>query len=129
MNPRQTRFAKEYAVDHNATQAAIRAGYSPKTAGQHANRLLKNVQIQKAIQSADNQTTQRIELTQVTVLNGLLDIAKNEDNTTSARVRAFELLGKHQGMFGDRIEVTQMPSEELVREWIDALTEDVTTNR
>jgi len=43
LNPKQTRFAQEYLVDLNATRAALRAGYSPKTANQQGARLLANV--------------------------------------------------------------------------------------
>lgn len=45
MNARQAQFAAEYVKDRNATQAAIRAGYSPKTAGQQGEQLLKNLEI------------------------------------------------------------------------------------
>ncbi len=128
MNPRQTRFTQEYVVDHNATQAAIRAGYSDKTAKSQGQRLLTNVDIRKTIRKLDTKTSDRLELTQQVVLQGLHGLATSEDTTASARVRAYELLGKHQGMFGDRLEITQMPSQELVRQWIEDLTEDVSTN-
>jgi phage terminase small subunit len=49
LNARQTRFAIEYCVDYNATQAAIRAGYSPETSGQIGHELLKNLEIENAI--------------------------------------------------------------------------------
>lgn len=46
---RQQRFVAEYLVDLNATQAAIRAGYSPKTASQIGERLLRKPQLAKAV--------------------------------------------------------------------------------
>lgn len=46
---KQRRFVSEYVLDQNATQAAIRAGYSRKTAGSAGQRLLKNVEISKSI--------------------------------------------------------------------------------
>ncbi len=49
LNMRQRLFAHEYVRDFNATQAAIRAGYSPRTAGAQGHRLLKNVEIQNEI--------------------------------------------------------------------------------
>jgi len=52
MAPNQVRFASEYPKDRNATQAAIRAGYSPKTAYSQGQRLLKNVEVLRVI--ADN---------------------------------------------------------------------------
>lgn len=58
-NPKQKKFCEEYVVDLNAKQAAIRAGYSPKTAEQHASRLLRNVKVKKYI--AELQEKLRIE--------------------------------------------------------------------
>ena len=49
LNGRQSRFVEEYMVDLNATQAAIRAGYSPDTASEQACRLLGNVKVQQAV--------------------------------------------------------------------------------
>ena len=47
--PKQARFVEEYLIDLNATQAAIRAGYSPKTARVQASRMLANVNVQEAL--------------------------------------------------------------------------------
>ena len=49
---KRARFAEEYSVDLNATQAAIRAGYSEKTAASQGERLLRNVEIAAAIAEA-----------------------------------------------------------------------------
>jgi len=49
LNPKQRRFVNEYCVDENATQAAMRAGYSENGAGQTAHNLLKLTKIQSAI--------------------------------------------------------------------------------
>ncbi len=49
MNDRQRRFGREYVIDQNGTQAAIRAGYSPKTATAMASRLLTNVKVRAYI--------------------------------------------------------------------------------
>ncbi len=49
-SPKQKRFITEYPKDMNATQAAIRAGYSPKTAYSQGQRLLKKAEIKKAIE-------------------------------------------------------------------------------
>ncbi|MRX32820.1 terminase small subunit [Aminobacter sp. MDW-2] len=51
-SPRERLFVAEYLKDLNATQAAVRAGYSPKTARQIGSRLLSNVDIAKAIAAA-----------------------------------------------------------------------------
>lgn len=49
LTPKQSRFIDEYMIDLNGTQAAIRAGYSKKTAEQQASRLLSNVKVQAEI--------------------------------------------------------------------------------
>jgi len=65
---RRARFAQEYLVDLNATQAAVRAGYSPRTAGSQASDLLKKPEIQAAIQVAMNERAQRVGVTADEVL-------------------------------------------------------------
>ena len=59
MNCRQAAFVAEYLVDCNATQAAIRAGYSARTAASQGARLLRNVKVMAAIQRAQ-QLLQRV---------------------------------------------------------------------
>lgn len=75
LNPKQQRFVEEYLVDLNATQAAIRAGYSPKTAGQIGERLLKKVEIQQALAERMKARQARTEITQDMVLDELAKIA------------------------------------------------------
>ena len=129
MNDRQARFVKEYAVHHNATRAAITAGYAEKTAAAQASRLLKNVNIQELLAVTQRVESSTIHLTHETVLNGLLGIAEDPEATQSARVRAYELLGKHQGMFTDRLEISQVPDQALLDEWVTQLEADVNRGR
>ena len=68
MTPKQQLFILEYRKDLNATQAARRAGYSKKTAGQIGERLLKNVEILKAIAQATERQMDRAELSAARVL-------------------------------------------------------------
>ncbi|HAL7886072.1 TPA: terminase small subunit, partial [Escherichia coli] len=49
LTPKQELFCREYLKDLNGTQAAIRAGYSEKTANEQASRLLANVNVQKFV--------------------------------------------------------------------------------
>ena len=126
MNPRQQAFATQYLQDNNATQAATRAGYSKKTAYSQGQRLLKNVEVAAFIKAQQTEATEQVELSQKYVLDGLMEIAAS-DQAVSARVRAYELLGKHQGMFGDRIEISEIPSDETIDEWIKSL-EDIANN-
>ncbi len=78
MTPKQTRFVQEYLIDLNATQAAIRAGYSAKTATEQGSRLLTNVKVQAAVQEAQAATAERTEVTVDRVVNELALIAFND---------------------------------------------------
>lgn len=73
MKDKQIRFCEEYLLDLNATQAAIRAGYSPKTAEQTGCRLLTNVKVQDKIAKEMAERSKRTGINQDRVL---LEIAK-----------------------------------------------------
>lgn len=75
LNDKQKLFCDEYIIDLNATQAAIRAGYSEKTAYSQGQRLLKDVEIQRYIQERKADRMERIEVTQDFVLRELLAMA------------------------------------------------------
>lgn len=62
LTPKQQRFVEEYLVDLNATQAAIRAGYSVRTAEQQGPRLLGNVGVASAIQAAKAERSRRTQI-------------------------------------------------------------------
>lgn len=108
LTPKQQRFIDEYLIDLNATQAAIRAGYSAKTAQEQSSRLLSNVMVQEAIKAGQAKLAKRTLVTQDMVVKGLLDEAKDttEGSSHSARVSAWAHLGKHLGMFKDKVEHT-----------------------
>lgn len=122
MTPKQKRFVEEYLIDLNATQAAIRAGYSPKTANEQGARLLANVSIQSAItgllealSSAKIANVQEIMEYLTAVMRGehteeipLLCGGGMQTLTpkgigTKERLKAAELLGKRYGLFTDRV--------------------------
>lgn len=63
MTPKQAAFVSEYMIDHNGTQAAIRAGYSARTARQQAVELLATDDIRQAIQAAEDKAKQRNAIT------------------------------------------------------------------
>lgn len=75
LTPRQARFVEEFLVDLNATQAAIRAGYSAATANRAGPRLLSNVGIADAIRTAQAARSQRTAITQDRVLLELARVA------------------------------------------------------
>ena len=74
MTPKQKRFVDEYLIDLNATQAAIRAGYSQKTAASIGEENLRKPEIQEAIQVAMKSRQERTEITQDMVLRELAKI-------------------------------------------------------
>ena len=110
LNEQQQLFVDYYLADigMNATSAAIKAGYSEKTARQQASRLLSNVNIQMAIKEAQQERQKRTLVTQDDVIRGLLTEAEwqGEGSSHSARVSAWAHLGKHLNMFTDKIEHT-----------------------
>ena len=58
LTAKQAAFVREYLIDSNGTQAAIRAGYSPKTAQEQASRLLSNVMVANAVKSGQDARAQ-----------------------------------------------------------------------
>lgn len=75
LTPKQAAFVQEYLIDLNATQAAIRAGYSSKDADVTGPRLLGNVGIQEAIQAAMAERSERTQINQDWVLKRLALLA------------------------------------------------------
>ncbi len=75
LTDKQKRFCEEYLIDLNATQAAIRSGYSPKTAEQTASRLLRNVKVQEYIAKRQKELSRSTEITQERVIKELALIA------------------------------------------------------
>lgn len=127
LSEKQRLFIKEYLVDLNATQAAIRAGYSAKTAYRQGADLLQKTSIREAIEKAQAERSQRVEVTQDYVISNLVEIVersmqrapvtnrKGEQIKDSkgrnvwcfdakAANKALELLGKHLGLFSDRVQ-------------------------
>lgn len=142
MNRRQQRFVEEYLVDLNATQAAIRAGYSEKTAYSVGNENLSKPEIKSAIDAEMARRSQATAITAERVLKELAKVAffdkrklfdttgqfippNKWDAELGAVVTSFEhgpaglqkvkiadkldalqLIGRHLGMFRDKVEVT-----------------------
>lgn len=147
MTKKQKRFVEEYLVDLNATQAAIRAGYSPQTARDIGCENLTKPNIQNAIATAMAERSRRTGINQDRVIQEIAKLAflnpvdvidmdeatikgeANRDDTaciasvkvkvipgedgnitereikTYDKLKALELLGKHLGMFSDKLKV------------------------
>ncbi|MGA8036478.1 MAG: terminase small subunit [Candidatus Acidiferrales bacterium] len=108
---KRKRFAEEYAVDCNGTQAAVRAGYSPKTASAQASRLLRNAKVRAAIEGLLAEETRRAELTADEIINGIRETvrrcqAPGKDFQPFAVLKGYELLGKYKKLWTEKTEVT-----------------------
>lgn len=128
MNARQKRFCDEYLINCNATQAAIRAGYSPKTAKSIGQENLTKPDLKAYIdeqlerlhneKTADAQEVleyltavmrgQHREQTLQLVGDGVQTIA-DIDVSARERLKAAELIGKRYGMFRDNVNVDLEP--------------------
>lgn len=106
MNAKQRAFAVEYVKDRNATQAAIRAGYSAKTAYAQAHELLKKPEIQTLIKELEDAAAARSGITVDKIVERLNKIAEDPNAKDSDRIRADELLGKYLGMFSERLNLS-----------------------
>jgi len=75
LTPKQQRFVHEYLIDANGKQAAIRTGYSEKTAAVQASRLLTNVNVAAAVKSGQAKTAEKLEITKEMIVDELRKIA------------------------------------------------------
>lgn len=146
LNEKQKRFVDEYLIDLNATQAAIRAGYSVRTANEQGSQLLAKLSIQAEIsrrmaerskRTGVNQDRVVLELAKIAFLKmtdvvdsqGRIRDGADEDDLSciesikykhsesengssterevkaASKIKALELLGKHLGMWNDRLDV------------------------
>lgn len=120
LNARQERFAREYLIDLNATQAAIRAGYSKKTASEQGYDLLRHPQIAAIVEAGKRGDTDKLKLTRERVIEemarvGLLDVRRaftdkgdlkhihNLDDDTAAAVASIEVVSVVKGKGADAI--------------------------
>ena len=74
LEEKQKMFCKEYLVDFNGTQAAIRAGYSKKTANEQASRLLTKVNVQKYLKQLIEKRNKRTNITQDDVIADIIKV-------------------------------------------------------
>lgn len=128
VTPKQKRFCDEYLIDTNATQAAIRAGYSEKTAYSIGQRLLKDVEVAAYIEERANEINSKAIADATEVMQYLTSVLRGEeteeivviegkgDGYSSARrldkavgakdkIKAAELLAKRYGLLTDKVGV------------------------
>ena len=127
MTAKQMRFCDEYLIDLNATQAAIRAGYSEKYAHTNTPKLLKNTTIKEYIDARMAEKEKQLIADQDEVLKYLTSVLRGESRSSvvvvestgdfssaaremekspdeKERLKAAELLGKRYGLYTDRVE-------------------------
>ena len=123
MSLKQQRFAEEYIISGNATQAAVKAGYSSKYANTNASKLLQNTTIKSYIDERLAQLASDKVATQEEVLTYLTSVMRGEtqeqtlcsigelgqevidiDVGAKDRIKAAELLGKRFRMWTEKVE-------------------------
>ena len=121
MTKKQELFILEYQKDRNATQAAIRAGYSEKTAYSIGQRLLKNVEVQEALEADITARAERLTFTADDVIRDLITIKdrcmNNSPFDARGALKALELIGKNLGMFTNKIQVEDNTEKKFIFCW------------
>ena len=132
LTTKQKRFCQEYLIDLNATQAAIRAGYSEKSAYSVGQRILKNVEVKKYIvEQVERLKNEKISSAQE-VLEYLTSVMRGEQKeqvplmyydkqileeksaSIKDRLKAAELLGKRYALFTEKLEVEGATAVQIV---------------
>lgn len=116
LNEKQKQFCEEYIIDLNGTQAAIRAGYSKKTANRIASELLSKLDIQEYICELKNKRSERVKYSQDELMRDILEVKNRcmqanpvldkEGNETgvwkfdsNGANKALDMLAKHVGFY------------------------------
>ena len=131
LNPRQARFASEYALTGNGTQSVINAGYSNVQGHSTANRLLKNPAVRAAVNMTVEQVLAEAQINPVAILQNMREIMetcgnpdpKNLYYNPAASLKASDLLCKVIGMFKD--EKSERLSKAEMQEHIDNINKVV----
>jgi len=117
LNARQQRFVEEYLVDLNATQAAIRSGYSAKTAHAIGHENLNKPEIAGCIKSAQEDRCERMDITVDSITEQLLSIAKEARSqkipaALSVARQSLMDVAKLNGLVVDKVETYASSAEE-----------------
>ena len=121
LTQKQQRFVDEYIISGNATQAAIKAGYSDKYANTNANKLLQNTTIKSAIEKRNAEIKSEKTADMTEVMEYLTSVMRGEQTESVAtakgvfegvevsakdRIKAAELIGKRNGAWTDKKVIT-----------------------
>ena len=106
LTDRQVRFVEEYLLDLNISHAAIRAGYSAKTAYRIGAELLQKTHIREAIEKAQSKRAAITGRKADDVLRDIQEVTREarEKGDQKTALKGLELEGKHIGMFKERVE-------------------------
>lgn len=113
LQPRQRMFCREYIIDFNRTAAAIRAGYSPKTAGTVSYNLMQYRGVRKLIDIYTASKAQQVTTIDADyIIRQIVDIVESAQKD-SDKLRGLELLARHKGMFIERTEISGRDGEAI----------------
>ena len=101
LTAKQKRFIEEYLIDLNATQAAIRAGYSEKTADVIGSENLVKPNIKAEVERLQAETSQRLQVTKESLINDLImikDLCLTNPRVTHNSIKAIEVIAKMLGL-------------------------------
>ena len=120
LKPKELKFAEEWLKTTNATQSAIKAGYSARTAYSAGNRLLKKVDVKQYIderlaEMKENSIADTDEVMQFlsSTMRGDIPDQFGLDPALNDRIKAAELLGKRYKMFTDKQEISGADGEPI----------------
>jgi phage terminase small subunit len=113
MTARQKKFAEYYAQCGNIVQSAIKAGYSENYANANACKLLENVSVAEYIHKLSETAQDERIMTAKQRQMILSDIAQNEENTPTDRIRAVDTLNKMTGEYIVKVDSTVRTSDKL----------------
>lgn len=105
MNQRQKAFCEAYILTGNATKAAIKAGYSQRTAKSIGQRLLTFVDVHEYIRQRNEELDAENVASVYEIRKFWTDTMRDNDTSRADRLKASELLGKTRGMFLERFSV------------------------
>ena len=106
LNARQKSFCEFYVASGNATESAIKAGYSEKTARSIGQRLLTNVDIKKHIKEFQEKAKTSRIMTAIERREFLTEVIKNGNEKVQDRLKALDILNKMDGEYIEKMQLS-----------------------